>query len=107
MQIPVCQCARLESPRLPCDRGCQRARDDSIQGAVSLFDPCAIQRAKTRRAEGPSRPFESFVAVRFRVPPRLEEPPKFIQLRWSEWSADLLSKGVLVAIRRAKQVMRN
>src|SRR5262245_5418174 len=102
MQIPVCQLARLKLPGLPCDRGGQRARDDGIQGAVSVLDPCAVQRAKTRRAKGASRAFESLIAAHFGTPSRLEEPSKFIQLRWPKWRAELLSKGVLVAISRMK-----
>src|SRR5262245_13062331 len=40
-------------------------------------------------------------------PSRLEEPPKFVHLRWTDRSAELLPKRVLIRLRGIRQVMRN
>ena len=64
MEIPMRQHGRLKLARLSRDRISQRGRDYRVERTVSLFDPYAIQRSKTRCAKGPSCAFESLIAPR-------------------------------------------
>jgi len=107
MQIFVRQHGRLKLSRLSRDRIGKRGRDYRVERTVSLFDPYAIQRSKTRCAKGPSCAFESLIAPRLRAPPCLEEPPQFVQLRRAKRHSDLLPKGIVVTTGRVHQVVRN
>ena len=79
MEIPMRQDAGLEFAGLARDRSRQSRRDDSVQHAVALLDPGAVQDPKPR---GPERPFRTVELPVFAFagsgPPRLEEPPQLL-----------------------------
>src|SRR5258708_1241140 len=107
MEISMRQYSCFEFAGLTRDRGCQSGRDDSVQHAVALLDPCAVQNSKPRGPERAFRPLEllalSFVGS---GPSRLEEAPQLLQLRRAKRGADLLPKRLSIPVRRVGQVVR-
>ena len=78
MEIPMRQYARFEFAGLTRDRSRQSRRDDSVQHAVALLDPGAVQNPKPW---GPERAFRAIELSVFSFgsgPACLEEPPQLL-----------------------------
>src|SRR4051812_45033967 len=108
MQVTMCKCSRLKFACLTRDRRSQSGRHDSIQDAVTLLCPGAVQDTESRASEGPPSALE---ALNFLFagsgPPSLEEPPQLLQLRRTQRRTHLLAKGVPISVGCSGQIVRN
>src|SRR3954466_184834 len=108
MEVSMCKCPRLEFACLTRDRRRQSGRHDSIQDAVTLLCPGAVQDTESRASEGPPSALE---ALNFLFagsgPPHLEEPSQLLQLRRTQRCSDLLAKRVPIPVGCAGQMVRN
>src|SRR3954471_9419514 len=108
MEVSMCKCSRLKFACLTRDRRSQSGRHDSIQDAVTILCPGAVQDTKSRASEGPPSALE---ALNFLFPgsgpPSLEEPPQLLQLRRTQRRTDLLAKGVPIPVGCSGQMVRN
>jgi len=61
MKVSIRQCPRLECARLSRDCRRQSRGDDSVQDAVTMLNPGAIEDSKSRCSERPFRAIEPLV----------------------------------------------
>src|SRR3954469_8755559 len=108
MQVTMCKCSRLKFACLTRDRRGQSGRHDSIQDAVTLLCPGAVQDTESRASEGPPGALEALnLLFAGAGAPHLEEPPQLLQLRGTQRRSDLLAKGVPIPVGCAGQMVRN
>src|SRR5262249_41006326 len=108
MKVSIRQCPRLECARLSRDCRRQSRGDDSVQDAVTMLDPGAIEDPKSRGSERPFRTIEPLV-VSFAEPStsRFEEPPQLLQLGGPQRRPDLFPESVAIPRRGVRQVVRD